>query len=85
MCSAVHWLGDSEQAYQLLKAHEDCGAWNWECHYDLACYSAMTGREAEARSRLGAAFESAPKPDAVKEYALSDPDLESLWRSESKA
>lgn len=81
ICSAVHWLGNSEQAYDKLKQHEGCEAWNWHCHYDLACYAAVTGRTDEARKRLEAAFDSVEDKAWLKALALNDPDLESIWVS----
>ena len=59
--------------YEEGLASEPDGPW---AHYDLACWHALYGDEAEARRLLDRAIELGG--EAVREQAAKDPDLERL-------
>lgn len=81
-CRSVHWLGKSEEAYQLMSKHTTELPSNWEMVYDLACYAAMTERLAEAKQLLQSAYALVPDSSGLRAYALQDPDLESIARTD---
>ena len=69
---------DPERARELYEeglASDQDGQW---AHYDLACWHALYGDEAEARRLLDRAIELGG--DEVREQAANDPDLERLRR-----
>ena len=74
---------DPQQARELYEeglASDQDGQW---AHYDLACWHALYGDEAEARRLLDRAIELGG--DEVREQAREDPDLASLRDGEAPA
>ncbi len=76
---ALHWLGRSTEAYDLLAPKRANFPESYELPYDLACYCAQTGRIDEARTWLGQAFQLGDKPSVIRMMALDDVDLKPLW------
>jgi tetratricopeptide (TPR) repeat protein len=76
---ALHWLGRTAEALELLLPLQDRWPKAFEIPYDLACYCAQLGREDEARDWFRRASRLTKHPSAVRSMALSDPDLEPLW------
>ena len=63
----------ARELYEEALAGDQDGQW---AHYDLACWHALYGDEAEARRLLDRAIELGG--DEVREHAAGDPDLERL-------
>ena len=77
---ALHWLGRSVEAYDLLEPMRQKFPDAFELPYDLACYCAQTGRVDEARKWLGEAFRLSKKSSAaIETMALDDQDLRPIW------
>ena len=77
---ALHWLGRSVEAYDLLEPMRTKFPEAFELPYDLACYCAQTGRVDEARTWLMEAFRLGKKTSAAIEgMALDDQDLRPIW------
>ncbi|HTI69128.1 MAG TPA: tetratricopeptide repeat protein [Candidatus Limnocylindria bacterium] len=77
---ALHWLGRSIEAYDLLEPLRTTFPDAFELPYDLACYCAQTERVDEARHWLSEAFRLGKKSAAAIEgMALDDQDLKPLW------
>jgi tetratricopeptide (TPR) repeat protein len=76
---ALHWLGRTAEALELLLPLQDRWPKAFEIPYDLACYCAQSGRRDEAREWFNRATRLTKHPSAVRSMALADPDLESLW------
>ena len=92
--ASLHFFGETRSAYEkLLPALEEFPD-EWSIRYDIACYACSLGNQNEARCQLKIAVElgdrfqnafkfvnaNAPAETVcVKQMALSDPDLQSLW------
>lgn len=76
---ALHWLGRTSEALELLLPLQDRWPKAFEIPYDLACYCAQLGRVEEAARWFSRATLLTKHPAAVKSMALADPDLEPLW------
>jgi len=76
---ALHWLGRTAEALELLLPLQDRWPKAFEIPYDLACYCAQSGRRDDAREWFNRAARLTKHPSAVRSMALADPDLEPLW------
>ena len=76
---ALHELGRTEDAFQVLSSVIEMFPDEYLPAYNLACYACKTGKFDLARHWLKKTMEVAGK-DAVKANALGDSDLEPLWR-----
>lgn len=76
---ALHWLGRSVEAFDLLLPVRKTWPKAFEIPYDLACYCAQTDRLDDARSWFSRAMALTKNQSAVKAMALADPDLQPLW------
>lgn len=74
--NALHWLGQSEEAYHHIREALDRFNDSWHLAYDLACYAAQTRRLDEAIAWYRKALQQTSHPDSLREYARQDPDLE---------
>lgn len=76
---ALHWLGRTLEAYELLLPIRSRWPRAFEIPYDLACYCAQSERVEDAAEWFSKAFKLTKHPGAVKSMALADPDLKPLW------
>ncbi len=76
---ALHWLGRTSEAHDLLLPLQRRWPRAFEIPYDLACYCAQAGRITEANDWYSRAARLTKHPAAVKSMALADPDLQPLW------
>jgi predicted Zn-dependent protease len=76
---ALHWMGRTVEAFDLLLPVRKTWPKNFEIPYDLACYCAQTERIDDARSWFSKAMALSKNQGAVKSMALADPDLKPLW------
>jgi tetratricopeptide (TPR) repeat protein len=76
---ALHWLGRTSEAYDLLLPIQSRWTRAFEIPYDLACYCAQSERIEIAAEWFSKAVKLTKHPAAVKSMALADPDLKPLW------
>ena len=76
---ALHWLGRTLDAYDLLLPVQSRWPRAFEIPYDLACYCAQSDRVDAAAEWFARASKLTKHPGAVRSMALSDPDLKPLW------
>lgn len=76
---ALHWMGRTSEALDLLLPVRKTWPKNFEIPYDLACYCAQTDRIDDARSWFCKAMALSKNQGAVKSMALADSDLKPLW------
>jgi len=76
---ALHWLGRTVEAYDLLQPIQRRWPRAFEIPYDLACYCSQSERIDLAAEWFGKALKLTKHPAAVKSMALADPDLNPLW------
>jgi tetratricopeptide (TPR) repeat protein len=73
---ALHEMKRTQEAYENLASVIPKFSREHTAHYNVACYLVQLGRVDDAREYLKVAFALAPD---MREGALADPDLESLW------
>jgi predicted Zn-dependent protease len=76
---ALHWMGRTSEAFDLLLPVRKTWPKNFEIPYDLACYCAQTERIDDARSWFSKSMALSKNQGAVKSMALADSDLKPLW------
>lgn len=89
---SLHQMKRSREAYDLLFPALEMFPKDWTIHYDMACYACVLRNLEEAWARLEKAFElgklinyrrfrslALAEAQSIKQMALGDPDLESLW------
>lgn len=76
---ALHWLGRTTEAHDLLMPLQRRWPKAFEIPYDLACYCAQSGQIEDATEWFTKAAKLTKHPAAVRSMALSDPDLKPLW------
>ncbi len=76
---ALHWLGRTSEAYDLLFPIQSRWPRAFEIPYDLACYCAQSDQMQVAAEWFSKAIKLTKHPAAVKSMALADPDLKPLW------
>jgi predicted Zn-dependent protease len=76
---ALHWLGRTPEAFDLLLPVRKNWPKAFEIPYDLSCYCAQSDRIEDARSWFAKSMALTKNPSAVKSMALNDPDLQPLW------
>lgn len=72
----LHELGDSRGARDVLLNGPGTLKADATYYYNLACYETALGNFDEARSNLDVSFAMDKK---LREFAMTDPDLEALW------
>ncbi len=80
--TALHSLGRTPVAREVLLEGVDVAGENWLMFYELARYCCLLGRTPEARAWLGKAFDLVKDPGAsatLKLVAIDDADLGELW------
>lgn len=78
---ALHKLGKTQEAYELLSSVTELGRQQWSFWYNWACYSCRLGNLPEAKEWLKRAFQFAEKAGVlrnVREHATTDEDLQAL-------
>ena len=80
--AALHGLGRTTEAREVLLGGVDAAGENWFMFYELARYCCLLDRTPEARAWLGKAFDLTANPKAAAKFkllALEDEDLKTLW------
>jgi tetratricopeptide (TPR) repeat protein len=75
---ALHRLGRTREALELMERAEELFPGEWYIHYDMACYSCQLGKREAAWYHFENAFDLGG-PERVRPMALEDEDLEPLW------
>lgn len=76
---ALHWMGRTAEAFDLLLPVRRSWPKAFEIPYDLACYCAQSAHLDDARTWFSKAMALSKNPSSVKSMALNDPDLQPLW------
>ncbi|MGB9603463.1 MAG: tetratricopeptide repeat protein [Limisphaerales bacterium] len=77
---ALHELKQTASAYNLLLPAADKFPRIFTIPYNLSCYSCQLGKIEEAINWFKKALAIAENKDELKSMALSDKDLEPLWK-----
>ena len=80
---ALHELGRTKEAYEVLNCAANAFEGNHHISYELARYAACLGLKNEARSWLELAFSQGGEADRLKLMALEDPALNEVWAERS--
>jgi tetratricopeptide (TPR) repeat protein len=75
---ALHFLGRTQEAYDLLFPAMELFPKSFEVFYDMACYSSRLGQFEKAREWLAKSFELG-EAKQIKLNALEERDLEPFW------
>jgi hypothetical protein len=79
MCQTLYFLthpAGIRYRYDKLPSFPD----SWEFHFDTACYCSLLGKMKVAEEFLARAFKLGDSK-ALKRAALSDPNLQPLWKA----
>jgi hypothetical protein len=79
LAQTFYYQGQIEQAYRIARPKVRSFPHSWELFYDLTCYACLLGDRKAARKYFHRAITNGDA-DAIKERALSDPDLQTLWQ-----
>lgn len=77
---ALHVLKRTLEAYDLLLPAVKLFPKLWVIRYNLACYACKLGKLKIATEWLRQAIDLAEKDEDIRQQALEDPDLETLWK-----